>query len=79
MKNYSVKEKGEKGYLIENTPTGDVVDMVWPLPSEGGGGGIQPGPNTVGTDEIIDGSIELVDVDPNAFAKNSDIDEIFND
>ena len=29
---------------------------------KGGGGGMQPGPNTVGTDEIIDNSIEMVDL-----------------
>ena len=62
MKKYSVEEKGEKGYLIKHTPIGDVVDLTWPLPSEGGGGGMQPGPNTVGTDEIIDDSVEMEDL-----------------
>lgn len=46
---------------------------------EGGGGGMQPGPNTVGTDEIIDGSIILDDMSPNTMAQSSDIDNIFND
>ena len=58
MKDYSVEEIGEKAYLVEHTEDGDVIDMVMPLPSQGGrGGGDAPGPNTVGTEEIIDGSV----------------------
>lgn len=29
---------------------------------QSGGGGMQPGPNTVGTEEIIDGSVKLEDL-----------------
>ena len=43
------------------------------------GEGMQPGQNTVGTDEIIDGSIILDDMNPSAMAQSGDIDNIFND
>jgi len=38
--------------------------MTMPLPESGGGGGggSQPGPNTVGTDEIVDNSIMMEDL-----------------
>lgn len=29
---------------------------------DGGGGGSQPGPNTVGTEQIIDGAVEMEDL-----------------
>jgi len=32
---------------------------------EGGGGGMQPGPNTVGTEQIVDDSIEMEDLSHN--------------
>lgn len=35
----------------------------------GGGGGSQPGPNTVGTDEIINGSVEMEDLNHNVKEK----------
>lgn len=34
-----------------------------------GGGGMQPGPNTVGTEEIIDNSVEMVDLNDSVKAK----------
>ena len=45
---------------------------------DGGGGGGQPGPNTVGTEQIIDGAVEMQDLDPNIEAGDDDINSIFN-
>lgn len=61
MRNLSVKEQGDKAYLLEHKTSGDEVVMTMPLP-ESGGGGSQPGPNTVGSDEIIDNSIKMEDL-----------------
>lgn len=42
--------------------------LIYPIsvldtkPQEGGGGGSQPGPNTVGTEQIIDGAVEMEDL-----------------
>ena len=59
--------------------------LIYPIsvldhkPKEGGGGGgMQPGPNTVGTEEIIDGSIIIDDMNPSTMAQSGDIDNIFN-
>lgn len=55
--------------------------LIYPItildtkPTEGGGGS-QPGPNTVGTEEIIDGSIILDDMNPTTMAQSPDIDDI---
>ena len=64
MNSYSAEEREKNMYLVKHTESGDVIEMVIPLPSQGGGGGggDQPGPNTVGTDEIIDGSIKKEDL-----------------
>lgn len=63
MRNLSVKEQGDKAYLLEHKTSGDELIMTMPLPeSGGGGGGSQPGPNTVGSDEIIDNSIKMEDL-----------------
>ena len=82
MKNLSVEERGDKAYLLEHKTSGDEVIMTMPLPESGGGGGggggDTPGPNTVGTDQIKNGSILREDINPSQFATNSDIDEIFN-
>lgn len=59
--------------------------LIYPIsvldtkPQEGGGGGMQPGPDTVGTEEIIDGSIIIDDMNPNTMAQSNDIDNIFDD
>jgi hypothetical protein len=45
---------------------------------ESGGGGSQPGPNTVGTDQIIDGAVQEEDLSPEIEAGDGDIDSIFN-
>lgn len=55
------------------------ISVVDHHPEEGGGGGGELGPDTVGTDEIIDGSIQLVDMNQNTMAQSGDIDNIFND
>lgn len=55
------------------------VSVVDHKKESGGGGGMQPGPDTVGTEEIIDGSIILDDMNPNTMAQSNDIDNIFND
>ena len=64
MRNLSVKEQGDKAYLLEHKTSGDELIMTMPLPESGGGGGggSQPGPNTVGTDEIVDNSIMMEDL-----------------
>ena len=39
------------------------ISVLVTKPQSGGGGGsCQPGPNTVGTEEIIDGSVKLEDL-----------------
>ena len=43
------------------------------------GGGSGPlGPDTVGTEQIIDGSVEMQDLDPNIEAGDDDINSIFD-
>lgn len=57
------------------------ISVLITKPQEGGGGGggsCQPGPNTVGTEEIIDGSIIIDDMNPNTMAQSNDIDNIFD-
>lgn len=41
------------------------VDVIWPKDHEGG----TPGPNTVGTEQIIDGAVEMEDLDDNVKGK----------
>ena len=36
---------------------------------DGGGGGGQPGPNTVGTDQIIDGAVQMEDLNQEVIDK----------
>lgn len=50
--------------------------LIYPIsildhkPEEGGGGGgMQPGPNTVGTEEIIDGAVEMRDLNDSVKSK----------
>lgn len=52
------------------------VRVIWPEEHEGGGG--QPGPNSVGSDQIIDGGVKQEDLDPDIEAAEDDIDSIFN-
>lgn len=35
MRNLSVKEQGDKAYLVEHNASGDKIDMTIPLPSSG--------------------------------------------
>ena len=42
----------------------------------GGGDSSQPGPNTVGTEEVKDGSLQLRDMNNNIYASSNDIDQI---
>ena len=46
--------------------------------SESGGGGSQPGPNTVGTEQIKDGAVEEQDLSPEIEAGDDDIHSIFH-
>ena len=56
------------------------ISVLVTKPQSGGGGGsCQPGPDTVGTEEIIDGSIILDDMNPNTMAQSNDIDNIFDE
>jgi len=50
------------------------VSFIWPEGHDGG----QPGPNSVGTDEIIDGGVHQEDLDPEIEAGEDDIDSIFD-
>ena len=43
----------------------------------GGGGGSQPAPDSVGSAEIKDRSVGLIDMDPENFAGSDDIREMF--
>ena len=52
------------------------VRVIWPKEHEGGE---QPGPNSVGSDQIIDGGVKQEDLDPEIEAAEDDIDSIFND
>lgn len=36
---------------------------------DGGGGGSQPGPNTVGTEQIVDGAVEMEDLHDDVVGK----------
>lgn len=49
------------------------VDVIWPEDHEGG----QPGPDSVGSEEIKDGSVRHEDLDPEIEAGDNDIDSIF--
>ena len=51
------------------------VRFIWPDGHDGG----QPGPDSVGTDEIIDGGVHQEDLDPEIEAGENDIDSIFDD
>jgi hypothetical protein len=51
----------------------EIVSMT-----SGGGSGSQPAPNSVGTEEIRDGSVKHEDLDPEIEAGDGDIDSIFN-
>lgn len=84
MREHYFVEKEDKGYLIERKrKDGQIVDEVElvtpmnnynPSPSPSP----TPGKDSVGTDEIKNGSILIEDVNPSQFATNRDIDEIFN-
>ena len=50
------------------------VRFIWPEGHDGG----QPGPDSVGTDEIIDGGVHQEDLDPDIEAGEQDIDSIFD-
>ena len=50
------------------------VRFIWP----DGHDGSQPGPDSVGTDEIKDGGVHQEDLDPNIEAGDGDIDSIFD-
>ena len=52
------------------------VRVIWPKEHEGGE---QPAPNSVGSDQIIDGGVKQEDLDPEIEAAEDDIDSIFND
>lgn len=41
-------------------------------------GGGQLDPDSVGTEEIKNGSVQVEDMDPNSMVNSSDVDEIFN-
>ena len=41
-------------------------------------GGGQPDPDSVGTEEIKNGSVQVEDMDPNSIVNSSDVDEIFS-
>lgn len=45
------------------------VSVVDHKKESGGGGGMQPGPNTVGTEQIIDGSVIEADLNDSVKAK----------
>jgi len=87
MRKLSVKEEGDKAYLVEHKASGDEIDMTIPLSSSGGSGsGGTVGPNTVGTDQIQDGSILVEDLNEEVlarlnegFATDDDIEEMFNE
>ena len=66
-----MKEK-EKKMITSLTIDMDGVDYVMD-----GSGGV-PGPNTVGTEQLIDGGVEIQDLDPDIEATDEDIDDIFD-
>lgn len=49
------------------------VRFIWPE----GHDGSQPGPDSVGTEQIIDGGVHHEDLDPEIHAGDGDIDSIF--
>lgn len=51
------------------------VDVIWPSDHEGGE---KPGPNSVGSEQIIDGGVKQEDLDPEIEAGEDDIDNIFD-
>lgn len=67
-----MKEK-EKKTITSFTLDMDNVEYVM----DGSGG--TPGPNTVGTEQLKDGGVEMQDLDPDIEAADSDIDDIFDD
>ena len=62
----------EKKMITSLTIDMDGVDYVM----DGSGG--TPGPNTVGTEQLIDGGVEIQDLDPDIEATDEDIDDIFD-
>jgi len=48
------------------------ISVVDHHPKEGGGGGGELGPDTVGTDDIIDGSVRIVDLNDEVKDKLND-------
>lgn len=50
------------------------VTFIWPEGHDGG----QPGPDSVGTEEIKDGGVHQDDLDPDIEAGEGDIDSIFD-
>lgn len=51
------------------------VRFIWPEGHDGG----QPGPDSVGTEQIVDGGVHQEDLDPGIHAEEKDIDSIFNE
>lgn len=50
------------------------VDVIWPEGHDGG----KPGPDSVGSEEIVDHGVKQDDLDPEIEAGEEDIDSIFN-
>lgn len=50
------------------------VNVIWPEGHEGG----KPGPDSVGTEELIDGGVQQEDLSPDIEAAEDDIDSIFD-
>ena len=53
-----------KRHLVIRFPEGSTIDVV--------------PPDSVGTDQIIDGAVQTEDISPDAIVNHGDIDEIFN-
>lgn len=61
---------GEKYTVLQEARQNDQQQVEWVeimrIPTEssggGGGGGSQPGPNTVGSEQIMDGAVEMEDL-----------------
>ena len=64
--------ENEKKKMTSLTVEMDGVDYVMD-----GSGGV-PGPNTVGTEQIIDESVQMEDLSPDIEASDTDIDDIFD-